>query len=161
MTKKKTAKKWTDEQKAAASERMKERAEATRVAATRKKMRVPIGSNRDITTVHDTPDGYVDRWVNDIPGRIDKFKAAGYELVETAEMGSQSVDGSHDENGTVTKDMGRGQTAYLMRQRQEYYDEDQASKQNYVNRTEESMRKEKVEKHNSKDGTYGEVKIGG
>jgi hypothetical protein len=152
--------KWTQDQKDAASKRMKEKNEAKKTAETRNKIRTPIGANRDITNVHDTPDGQVARWVNDDGGRIDKFIAAGYEFVESAEMGSSNVDGSHAQDGVVSKDMGKGVTAYLMNQNQEFYDEDQAEKQKIVDSTEDSMRKANVKKENSTDGTYGEVKIG-
>lgn len=156
MTKKQE---WSPERKAAASLRMKEQNEAKKTATVRTKMRTPIGANRDITNILDTPDGYVDRWVNDDGGRIEKFKAAGYEHVESAEMGSTNVDGSHAQDGVVSKDMGKGVTAFQMRQRKDYFEEDQAEKQKIVDSTEESMRKTKVTKEDSTDGTYGEVRI--
>lgn len=159
MTNKKKTE-WSPERKAAASARMKEVNEVKKRASSESKMRVPVGQNRDITNVHDTPEGYKDRWVNDEAGRIEKFRAAGYESVETAQMDSSNVDGSHTESGVVSKDMGKGQTAYLMRQRQDYYDEDQIAKQITVDETEDSMRKTKIKSHESTDGNYGEVKIG-
>ena len=105
----------------------------------------------------ETPEGYVDRWVNDEPGRIQKFKDAGYELVSTASVGDSAADGTHSDQGVVSRDMGKGVTSYLMRQRKEYYQEDQAEKQRYVDKTEESMRRSKNETRS--DGLYGEVKI--
>jgi hypothetical protein len=152
-------KKWTEEQKAAASERMKSMNEAKKTAEKREAIRVPVGAKRDITNVNDTPDGYKDYWVNDDGDRINKFKAAGYEHVATAKMAS-NVDGSHSENGVVSKDMGKGVTAFLMRQREDYYAEDQAEKQKIVDRSEDSMRRKKVNAQDSTDGSYGEVKIG-
>jgi hypothetical protein len=151
---------WSPERKAAASLRMKEQNEAKKSAAVQTKMRIPIGANRDITNVNDTPDGYKDRWVNDDGSRVAKFSSAGYEHVPDADMGSSNVDGSHAKDGVVSKDMGKGVTAYLMRQREDYFAEDQAEKQKIVDSTEESMRKANVKKENSTDGTYGEVKIG-
>ena len=53
--------KWTEEQRKAASERMKARNEAKKQAETSQRVRIPIGARRDITTVKDTPEGYVDR----------------------------------------------------------------------------------------------------
>lgn len=153
-------KKWTQEQKKAASDRMKAMNEAKKTAEKREAKRVPIGAQRDITNVHDTPEGFKDRWVNDDGDRVNKFKAAGYEMVDAAKMGSSNVDGSHSENGAVSKDMGKGVTAYLMRQREEYYAEDQAEKQKIVDRSEDSMRRKKVNAQDSTDGNYGEVKIG-
>lgn len=160
MTAKKTGA-WSPERKAAASARMKEQNEAKKTAETREAIRVPIGANRDITNVTDTPDGYIDYWVNDDDGRVgETFKRAGYEHVVKAKMGSSSVDGSHAQDGVVSKDMGKGVTAYLMRQRKDWYDEDQAEKQKIVDSTEDSMRKKKVNAQDSTDGNYGEVKIG-
>jgi len=154
------SKKWTEEQKQAASQRMKERHASKRQVETLQRTRIPIGTNRDVTAVRDTPDGYKDRWVNDNPGRIEKFKQAGYELVASAQVGDSAVDGTHSEGGVVSRDMGNGVTAYLMRQRREYFDEDQAAKQRLVNQTEENLRRKK---RNSTDpdesGQYGEVKI--
>ncbi|MBW2647554.1 MAG: hypothetical protein JRE23_15545 [Deltaproteobacteria bacterium] len=150
---------WTQERKDAASKRMKEQNAAKKTAEKRENIRVPIGAQRDITNVHDTPKGFIDRWVNDDGSRVEKFKAAGYEMVDAAKMAS-TVDGSHAQNGVVSKDMGKGVTAYLMRQRDEYYSEDQSKKQKIVDRTEESMRRKKVNAQDSTDGNYGEVKIG-
>lgn len=147
---------WTPERKQAASERMKKVNEAKKMASTQERIRTPIGAKRDITAVHDTPEGYVDRWVNDEPGRVDKFKQAGYENVSTAKVGSSA---DHSEQGVVSRDMGKGITAYLMRQREDYFKEDQAEKQVYVDSTEESMRKKKINANESTDGTYGEVRI--
>lgn len=148
---------WTDEQRQAASERMKQRNAAKKSGDAKARVRTPVGGHRDITAVKDTPDGYVDRWVNDIPGRIDKFKQAGYELVESASVGDSSVDGTHNESGNVSRDMGKGITAYLMRQRKDYYLEDQDAKQKVVDEIEESLRRDKNEDRN--DGRYGEIKI--
>jgi len=148
---------WTPEQKEAASIKMREVNQAKKSADVKARIRVPIGGKRDITAVHDTPDGFIDRWVNDEQGRVEKYKLAGYINVETADVGS-SAD-SHAESGAVSRDMGKGITAYLMRQRIEDYKDDQAEKQKYVDSTEESMRKSKVNANESKDGTYGEVRI--
>jgi len=153
------SKQWTEEQKKAASERMKKMNEAKKMAKTQERIRTPIGAKRDITAVHDTLEGYIDRWVNDEPGRIEKFKAAGYDLVESAEVGSSHVEGSHADAGVVSRDMGKGMTAYLMRQKEDFFKEDQAEKQRYVDSTEESMRKKKTNPNESTDGTYGEIKI--
>lgn len=152
---------WTPEQREAASQRMKEKNEAKKASDTSKRLRVPIGARRDVTAVERDEDfhkQYKERWVNDIPGRIEKFKRAGYELVETASVGDPTVDGTHNESGVVSKDMGQGTTAYLMRQRREYFEEDKAAKQEVVDSTEESMRRDLNENRN--DGQYGEVKIG-
>lgn len=151
--------KWTDEQRAAASERMKQVNEAKKMALTRETIRTPIGAKRELLNVTDTPDGYVDRIVNDNPGRIETFKRAGYEMVENASLGTSNVDGAQASAGVVSKDVGKGVTAYVMRQKKEYYDEDQNAKQQKILDDERGMQK-RVDKNDSKDGTYGEFKIG-
>lgn len=153
------ARKWTEEQKQAARERMQAQNEAKKSADTSKRVRVPIGAQRDVTTVQgiDTKQ-FVPRWVNDIPGRIEKFKKAGYEMVESATVGDAHVDGTHNEHGYVSREMGKGTTAYLMQQRRDYYEEDQAAKQKIVDESEESIRRSKNDNRN--DGQYGEIKIG-
>jgi len=150
--------KWTEEQKAAASERMKQINAAKKMASTRDSIRTPIGAKRELLNVSDTPEGYVDRIVNDNPGRIQRFKDAGYEMVDAATIGSSNVDGNSANAGVVSKDVGKGVTAYVMRQRKEYFDEDQSAKQQKILDDERGMQK-KIDKNDSKDGTYGEVRI--
>jgi len=149
---------WTEEQKQAASDRMKERHALQKSGEVREAMRIPMGGRRNITTVNDTPEGYVDRWVNDVTGRISRIKQAGYEHVQAASVGDSNVDGSHCEDGVVSRDMGQGVTAYLMRQRKDYYDDDQRAKQVIVDESEDSMRRSSNDKRN--DGFYGSVDIG-
>jgi hypothetical protein len=152
-----TKRKWTDEQRQAASERMKERHTAEQVTVKRSSMRVPVGGSRNITSVNNTPEGYVDRWVNDKDGRLIRFKNAGYEHVDSASVGDSGVDGTHAEAGVVSRDMGQGVTAYLLRQKQEFFNEDQAAKQISVDATEDSIRRDV--KNKLKDGHYGSVII--
>jgi len=149
--------KWTDERRQAASDRMKEVNERKKKSEVSNSMRVPVGGRRNVTTVNDTPDGCIDRWVNDAPGRVDRFKRAGYECVSAASIGDSGVDGSHSESGVVTRDMGKGTTAYLMRQRKEYFVADQKEKQCAVDESEESIRRDVKDKLH--DGHYGSVAI--
>ena len=152
--------KWTKEQKEAASKRMTEMHEAKKLADAKARIRTPLGAKRDILSVQNPEEGYVYRIVNDTPGRINRFKEAGYELVEDAQLGTSHVDGNQASQGVVSKDVGKGVTAVVMRQREEFYKEDQAEKQRKVDELENSMRKKKVNPNESTDGTYGEVKIG-
>lgn len=152
------ARQWTEEQKQAARERMQAKNEAKKTAEVRERIRIPIGAKRDVLSVDDVPKGYIDRWVNDTPGRIQKFKDAGYEHVESGSDGASGVDSTDSVQGVVSRDVGKGVTAYRMRQRLDYYTEDQAEKQRNVDSTEESMRRKKNETRS--DGLSGEVKIG-
>jgi len=149
--------KWTDEQRKAASDRMKAINETKKSAKVSQALRIPIGGSRNVTAVNDTPDGYVDRWVNDQPGRIERLKQAGYENVQAADVGDSGVDDTHAQAGVVSRDMGQGVTAYLMRQRKDYFMEDQKAKQLKVDETEDTIRRDVKNKLN--DGHYGGVTI--
>jgi len=149
--------KWTDEQRKAASDRMKELSDKKKSAKVSANMRIPIGGQRNLTGVSDTPDGCVDRWVNDKPGRIDRFKRAGYEIVTAAKVGDSGVDSTHSDAGSVSRDMGQGVTAYLMRQQKEFYLEDLKAKHKNVDATEETIFRDVDNKLNN--GFYGGVTI--
>ena len=149
---------WTEEQKQAASDRMKQRHLAQITGETKDAMRIPMGGKRNLTTVNDTPDGYIDRWTNDSGDRISRIKRAGYEHVTAANVGDSGVDGTHSKDGVVSRDMGQGVTAYLMRQRVDYFKEDQAAKQETVDSSEEAIRRTSDDKRD--DGYYGSVSIG-
>ncbi len=151
---------WTDEQKAAAKEAYAKRKVGEKSSEAGNRIRIPLGGKRDMLSVQDTPDGYVDRIVNDEPGRIEKFKQAGYVMVESAKLGTSHVDGSESEAGVVSKNVGKGVTAYVMRQSEVFYKEDQAAKQDRILEVENGMRRKNITANESTDGTYGEVKIG-
>jgi len=152
-------KKWTQEQKDAASAAYADRNEGKKTSSKREAMRVPVGGRRDITAVHsqDT-DEYKYRWVNDKDNRLETFRTAGYEHVESAKVGDSHVDGTHTESGVVSRDMGKGTNSFLMKQRLDYFNEDKTAKQKIVDETEESMRRKPGD--NRDDGQYGEIKIG-
>lgn len=141
---------WSEERKQAASVAYKERSKPKR--------RTPASDRVDITAVHDTPEGFKDRWVNDNPGRLDKVKSYGYEHVAVAEVGSPNVDGTHAEGGVVSREMGKNVRAYLMRQKLDDFKSDQAEKQRSIDDTEDGMRKD-IKSYDSVDGSYGTVKI--
>lgn len=152
---------WTDEQKAAASEAYKARAEGKKTSETRKRLRVGAGQKRDILSIPARDDGYRYRVVNDTGSRIENLKERGYDMVEDdIELGTSHVDGNSAYAGIVSRQVGKGVTAYLMRQKDEYFAEDKSDKARLVDETEESMMRKKVNSHESTDGTYGEVKIG-
>jgi len=151
------ATKWTEEQRKAASDRMKEINVRKKSAKVNGNMRIPIGGQRNLTGVSDTPDDCIDRWVNEKPGRIDRFKRAGYETVTAAKVGDSGVDSTHSEAGAVSRDMGQGVTAYLMRQQKKYYTEDLKAKHKAVDATEDTIFRDVDNKLNN--GFYGGVTI--
>ena len=81
--------------------------------------------------------GYVPRWVNDVDGRVERFKAAGYEFAtpeEARSVGSGEIHQGNSNLGTrVSKIVSRGGgepvRAYLMKQKKEWYEEDQKAKE--------------------------------
>lgn len=118
--------------------------------------RVPVSGNRDILTVEGLESGYVGRWVNDIDHRIQKYLDAGYVFVDPSgkTLGETTVDNARTSEGSVTsKYVGKGVTAYLMAQKKEWYDEDQAEKAGEIDRGESALNK------TGQDGRYGETRI--
>lgn len=127
---------------------------------TPKRKRIPVSGNRDILTVQGKDPNYVYRFVNDVPGRIAKFQAAGYEVVDhDATIGGVTVDSSKGTDSTKSKIVGQDRLtgnaveAYLMRIPKEYYEEDQAAKQQKIDEKEIAMKRE-----TKKPGHYGNLK---
>lgn len=150
---------WSDERKQAARDAFAERNEASKSAETNKRMRVPIGARRDITAGKDQDPNFKYRWVNgNKPGRVEMFKEAGYVHVESAKIGDPNIDGTHNEDGVVSRDMGKNETHYYMKQKREDFLEDQAEKQKIVDESEADMHRDINETKD--DGRYGSIKTG-
>jgi hypothetical protein len=129
--------------------------EAIAKAPERRVRRTPIG-RRNVLTASGKEPGYVYRIVNDTGDRVQTFMDAGYELVpeKSVQVGDKRVGtpaGSEGSNATAS--VGGGMKAYVMRIKQEWYDEDQAAKQAHVAFTEETTREKAL------DGTYGKLEI--
>ena len=98
---------------------------------------------------------YVYRFVNDTGSRIDQMKQAGYEIVEDDSLivGDSRVSDPSSQGSAkrvISKD---GTVSYLMRQKKEWYDEDQAVKQKHNDEIEQSM------KQQASEGMYGSIKM--
>ena len=103
--------------------------------------RTPVSGGRDILAVKDQDPNYVYRWVNDTDGRLEKFKAAGYEVVTAnIEVGTKSVDRNSKLGSAVTKSVGGKLTAVLMRIPKEWYEEDQKAKQDQLDAQDKALR---------------------
>lgn len=109
----------------------------------------------------DQREGFVRRWVNDIPGRVEKFFRAGYEVVKDDEVtvGDGGVTDNNIALGTgARKNVGRtrageGTQAVLMEIPKDMYEADQKAKQAEVDAT------DKVLKRNIRENDfYGDVK---
>jgi hypothetical protein len=93
--------------------------------------RVPVSGPRDILTLVGKDPNYVYRWVIDKPGRIQRFIDAGYEIVQRTddlEVGQPTVDRGSRLGSAYTYATG-GSLLVAMRQRKEWFKEDQDAKQ--------------------------------
>ena len=118
--------------------------------------RTPINGIRNRLNVRGQEPGYVYRIVNDVDDRVTTFQEMGYEVVtdKTVSVGDKRVANPTQEGSPVTVSVGQGITGVVMRQKKEWYDEDQAAKQRQVDELESSMNREKND-----EGFYGKLKI--
>lgn len=116
--------------------------------------RTPINGRNILTVTGKDPD-YVYRIVNDVGDRINMFKDAGYELVDSSSVtvGERRVDVASAEGSKAQVSVGRdGAKAFVMRIRKEWYEEDQKAKQVHVNELEQSMKQDALSKNELKTG---------
>lgn len=99
--------------------------------------RVPL--HRQNLIHAETRPGYVRRLVNDTEDRIERFKKAGWTPVEGGQVGDPHAGDPSSLTSATVKSVGAGVKAVLMEIPQEYYDADQADKQQRVNQLEEAM----------------------
>lgn len=135
----------------------KQEKEAIAKAPSGRPTRQPVGVRNKLSVQNKDPN-YMYRWVVDYDStgdRIAEFKNAGYELVPSGKtsVGDNRVDTDSTMGSTESKAVGNGQKGYLMRQKKEYYDDDQAAKQVRVNKIEDALKQPALE------GSYGTVSI--
>jgi hypothetical protein len=121
--------------------------------------RIPLGSRNVLTAAH--TEGYVERFVNDTEQRIRMFEDAGWEVVTGPEKaGDEYAGNTRLPGGAVTKPVGHGIVAVLMRKRKDWYDEDMAVKQARVDETEKGLtRKAQLDNLHAPRGEQGGIKI--
>lgn len=108
--------------------------------------RVPLGIKRSKLAVKDQDPAYMYRWVNDVGGRILDAQNGGYEFVTDAKVGEGDVANRNASAGNrisrvVGKtDRGNAITAYLMRIRKEWYDEDQKAKKRQLDEVDAALK---------------------
>jgi len=119
--------------------------------ATTRPRRIPLAEARNVMTVDNIPKGYVGRWVNDEKDRISQHIERGYVHAfddpsgrrVSLEVGETKVDAQRRPGSVVSKVVQINPTgplvAYLMLQREEWYKEDQAFKQNEVDKVAEQI----------------------
>lgn len=125
-------------------------------ASAQRPKRTPIAS-RNVLTVTGKEPGYSYRIVNDAGDRIQQFLDAGYELVEAkdVQVGDRRVNAATPEGSKAQVSVGKGEKAFVMRIRQEWYEEDQAAKRTKVDALEQSIKQTA-----SQNSDYGKVTIG-
>lgn len=108
----------------------------------------------NVLTVEGRDPNFVYRFVNDTPGRIAQLEARGYviESADAVKIGEQRVGKPSTLGSSATVHVGQGMTGVLMKQRKDWYDEDQAVKQAYVKQTEDATKPQE-------DGMYGKIDI--
>lgn len=117
--------------------------------------RIPVSGSKDILTVKGRDDGFVYRWVNDEDDRLYRFERGGYDFVShDASIGTRGVDTSSGTSTVISKNMGKGVTAYLMRLPRELFDEDQKAKAKRIDAIEDTMKKALKD---GSSGDYGSV----
>lgn len=111
--------------------------------------RTPVSGPRNLLTVSNQDPNYYYRWVNDTPGRIQRFLDGGYEIVNhDTDVGDRMVDSGSKIGTAVTRQVGGAIQAYLMRIPLEWYNEDQEAKMEQIDALEASMRQEALENFN-------------
>ena len=124
--------------------------------ATDRPKRTPI-AQRNVLTVKNGREGFKQRWVNDVDGRVAMFEEAGYTIVERpTEVGDPQAGAASILGRQVRKPVGGGVSAVLMEIPENYYSEDQKAKEARIKDQERSLLNE------AKDGeTYGDgIKVG-
>jgi hypothetical protein len=127
---------------------MSRQANTPAVASARPK-RVPL-SGRNRLSVKDRDPNYVYRVVNDVDDRVERLQELGYEIDPKAQVGDKRVDNSSSLGSVSTVSVGQGIRAVVMRQRKDYYDEDQNTKMAQLAEVEATMKKKDVDY-----GTFG------
>lgn len=119
----------------------------------RQAVRAPVSGRRNKLTIAGKEPGFEYRIVNDDDDRVMDLQERGYEIVtHEAKVGDKRVGIPKKEGTPVQISVGGGKKAYLMRQKKEWYDEDQAAKQVEVDELENAL------KGNS-SSDYGKLEI--
>lgn len=122
-------------------------------APERRVKRGPLGT-RNVLTVTGTDPDYVYRVVNDTGDRVHRLLEQGYVIEDASAVtvGDKRI-GAPSTMGTgASVSVGQGVTGVVMKQRRDWFEEDQAAKQAYVKATEDATKQ-------SKDGDYGKIEI--
>lgn len=101
---------------------------------------------RNRLSIKNREPGYMYRIVNDVDDRVSLLQEQGYEICtheSVGAVGDKRVDNASSLGSSSVVSVGQGVKAVVMRQKDEYYQEDQAIKQAQIDETERSMTKGK------------------
>ena len=119
--------------------------------------RSSVNGTRNVLNITGKEPGFVYRVVNDVGDRVEQLKAIGYEIVEDSnvQVGDRRVANPTKEGSPVKVSVGGGVQGYVMRIRQEWFDEDKAKKDAHVDAIERGLVRE------AKDSAYyGKLTVG-
>jgi len=119
--------------------------------------RASVNGTRNVLNVTGKEPGYHYRVVNDTGDRVASMQERGYEIVtdDSVKVGDRRIANPAQEGSPVMASVGNGIKGYVMRIKQEWYDEDQKSKQQVVDDMERSIKQDAM-----REGLTGEIKIG-
>lgn len=119
--------------------------------------RASINGTRNVLNISGKEPGFVYRVVNDVGDRIEQLKAIGYEIVEDSnvQVGDRRIANPTKEGSPVKVSVGGGLQGYVMRIKQEWYDEDAAKKAAHVDNLEKGLVREAREQSD-----YGKISVG-
>ena len=122
--------------------------------------RVPMHERMPLTA--DSRPGFKRRVVNDVPGRVDRLKLAGWTVVEDTSIGDTYAGQASSLGSAATKPVGRGVNGILMEIPEDLYNEDQAVKQKRVDDAERAMVVDAAEGASDKTGEWqGKIELSG
>jgi hypothetical protein len=129
--------------------------EAIAKAPVRRAKRTTLGT-RNILTVHGKDPEYEYRIVNDTGDRVLFLQNQDWEIVEAKEVqvGDKRLGNPSTPTSLAEVSVGGNTKAYVMKKRKDWHQEDQATKQEYVNQTEAATKQDAL------NGTYGKLEIG-
>lgn len=122
-------------------------------SASARPRRSPLSSRNRLSIKNKEP-GYVYRIVNDVDDRVALLQEQGYEICtkeSVGAIGDKRIDNASSLGSNSVISVGQGVKAVVMRQKEEYYKEDQALKQAEIDELELTMGKDKSD--------YGSVRV--
>lgn len=119
--------------------------------------RSSVSGARNVLRLNKTDPGYVYRIANDVGDRVEELKERGYEVVTdpSVRVGDRRAGKVGQVGSPVTAHVGQGTKAVVMRQRKEWYDEDQRTKAEAVKESEDAM----FERARKEESDYGKIKV--